>query len=337
MTSRALVIINPVAGIRASGKQLQRLQQRLTEAGIEFELRETSGEGDALEWARTAEDVDVVIALGGDGTIMEAMSGLIEGKRAIPLAQIPAGTANLLARALGIPTELEGAIDVALGGVTVRHDVGRVEGSGRYFALVAGAGFDAQLIEDTPRALKNRVGFSAYLLAGVRNLFRLHRSYILLQVDGQHHHFRAHTVMAINVGGVEGIRLRGPVEIDPHDGKLDVAIVTPATLAGLVEVIWRLATGRLSGYEDIRFLQAETVKIEANPPLDVQIDGEPIGTTPLSVRAVPGGALFRVPLAYAQGRSLSTVDADTVGDDGVVAAAADGEGEKGESVKRKAV
>lgn len=302
MKRRALVIVNPVAGTRASGRQLDRLLERLDESGVEFEVMETQGEGDAYRWALEAEGIDLVLALGGDGTIMEAMSGLIEGRRGIPLAQIPVGTANLLARALGIPTDLEGAVDVALGGVVVRHDVGRIEGSGRYFALVAGAGFDAQLIEDTPRALKNRVGFAAYLLAGVRNLFRLHRSYILLQVDGEHHHFRAHTVMAINVGEIEGMRLRFAPEIDPHDGKLDVAIVTPASLWGVAQVVWRLLSGRLSGFEDIRFFRATNVKIEANPPMEVQVDGERLGVTPLAVTAVPDAALFLVPESYLETR-----------------------------------
>jgi diacylglycerol kinase (ATP) len=303
---KALVIINPVAGKRAGGKQLERLEQRLREAGVEFELRETTGEGDALRWARDAEGVEMVIALGGDGTVMEVMSGLVEGRHGIPLAQIPVGTANLLARAMGIPTDLDGALDVALEGVAVTHDVGRLEGSGRYFAMVAGAGFDAQLIEDTPRALKNRMGFSAYLLAGIRNLFKLKRSYILLQVDGRHYHFRAHTVMVMNIGGVEGLQFRGLTEIDPHDGKLDVAVVTPASLFGLIEVVWRLLTRRLSGFERLRFMQAESVRIEANPPLGVEIDGEPVGNTPLALKAVPGGALFIVPRQYAEERGLLT-------------------------------
>lgn len=305
MARKALVIVNPVAGKRAARHNLSRLEDRLTDAGFEVDMRETTGEGDALQWARSAADVDVVVALGGDGTIMEVMSGLIEGKRGTPLAQIPAGTANLLARTLGIPGDLEGAIDVVVNGVVIEHDVGREEGSGRYFAMVAGAGFDAQLMEDTPRALKNRMGFSAYLIAGLRNLFRLRRSYILLQADGAHHHFRAHTVMALNIAMMEGLKLPGAVAIDPHDGKLDIAIVTPASLFGVMEVAWRLLTGRLSGYERLRFMQAENLRIEANPPLDVEIDGEPLGTTPLTLRAVRAGARFVVPRAYAQQRGLA--------------------------------
>lgn len=306
MPRKALVIINPVAGKRAAGKNLAKLRQRLNEAGLQFDMRETTGEGDALRWAREAEGIDLVVALGGDGTIMEAMSGLIEAGRNIPLAQIPAGTANLLARTLDIPTDLEGALEVALGGVVVEHDVGRLEGSGRYFAMVAGAGFDAQLIEDTPRVLKNRMGFSAYVFAGIRNLFRLRRSHILLQVDGKHFHFKAHTIMALNIAMIEGLKLPGVKEIDPHDGKLDVAIVTPASLFGLLEVAWRLLTGHLSGYERLRFMQAERVRVEANPPLDVEIDGEPLGTTPLALRAVKGGARFVVPKSYAEKRGLES-------------------------------
>lgn len=301
---KALVIVNPVAGKRAAGRNLARLQERLTEAGLRFEIRETAGEGDALKWAREAEDVDMVVALGGDGTVMEVMSGLLEGGRGLPLAQVPAGTANLLARTLNIPTDLDGALDVALQGVIVELDVGRLEGSGRYFAMVAGAGFDAQLIEDTPRALKNRLGFLAYVFAGVRNLFRLRQSDISLQVDGVHHHLRAHTIMALNIGGIEGLKVRGVTEIDPHDGKLDVAIVTPASLTGLLEVTWRLVTRRLSGYEHLRFMQAEKVRIVADPPLNVEIDGEPLGTTPLALEAVPAAARFIVPASYAQKRGL---------------------------------
>lgn len=298
--TRALVIINPVSGRHDPAVTRRLLEERLAAAGVAYEVRETHAAGDALRWAQVAaaDGFDLVIASGGDGTIMEAMSGLIRAGATIPLAQIPVGTANLLARALGIPGEPAEAIEVIFSGKAVRLDVGYLPEEDRYFALVAGAGYDAQLIGDASRELKNRLGFAAYVLTGIKNLFKLRRSRVELEIDGQRRRFRAHTVMVANIGTLgEGALALGP-NIQPHDGKLDLIVISSASLAGALRILWQILTGRFEGNVNLRYFSASRVRITARPPLPTQLDGEELGTTPLAAEAVPDGALLLVPQTY---------------------------------------
>ncbi|MFV9507492.1 MAG: diacylglycerol/lipid kinase family protein [Oscillochloridaceae bacterium umkhey_bin13] len=116
-----LVIINPIAGQHDPAATRTLIEQRFGLAQIAYEIRTTQAEGDALRWAQQADNdgFDLVVVSGGDGTIMEAMSGLIKGGSRVPLAQLPAGTANLLARALGIPTDQAEALETVFLGKPV--------------------------------------------------------------------------------------------------------------------------------------------------------------------------------------------------------------------------
>ncbi|MBB5351688.1 YegS/Rv2252/BmrU family lipid kinase [Haloferula luteola] len=301
---RILVIFNPTAGQDPAEKVRPALVQALDDGGFEYEIRETQGEGDARRWARETE-CDRVLVSGGDGTIMEAMSGLIENPRDVPLAQLPSGTANLLARALAIPIDREDALQLALhDGVAVSMDVGHLIDHDRYFALMAGSGWDADLIKAADRELKNRLGFFAYVISGLKSLFSLTRSRIQLTVDDQTFRFRAHTVIAINVGEIHGSGVALGSNLSPHDGKLDLAIVSPNSLAGILRVVFRLLTRRYDGATELRYFKAERIRVEAHPPLNLEIDGEPIGTTPFEAHVVPGGTQLIVPRDYAQAKGL---------------------------------
>lgn len=302
---RVLVIINPASGQGDPEALRKTLEEHLQEKGVTYEIRDTQGEGDALKWAQEATDVDLVIASGGDGTIMEVMSGLIKNDLPIPLAQLPAGTANLLARAFGIPTDPVEALEVALSGIAVSTDVGYLPDHDRYFALVAGAGWHAQLVEDASRDLKNKLGVFAYAVTGVKNLFRLQRSRIELEIDGKHQRYRANTVMIMNVGEIAGVDLKMGQNISAHDGKLDLSIASPQTLFEVLRLTFRMLTKQYDSYSNLKYFSASSIRVTATPPLEVQIDGESIGQTPLYAEAVPNGALLIVPEAYARGKGLS--------------------------------
>lgn len=305
---RALIIINPASGRHDPAATREALEQRFQHEHVAYEIRETQQAGDALTWAQAAaaQGFDLVVVSGGDGTIMEAMSGLIKSGSAVPLAQIPVGTANLLARALLIPTEQEEALDVIFTGKAERLDVGYLPEEDRYFALVAGAGYDARLIADASRELKNVLGFAAYVVTGIKNLFTLRRSRIELEVDGKRRRFRAHTIMIVNVGQIgEGTIALGP-NIQPHDGKLDLMIVSSASVLGALRILVRILTRQFNGTSDLLYLSASRVRINARPPLPTQIDGEQLGTTPLYAEAVPDGALLVVPQDYRQAKEATS-------------------------------
>jgi diacylglycerol kinase (ATP) len=302
---RALVILNPKSGQHDPEETRELIVNRFQEAGLDSEFRTTSGTGDALKWAEAApsEGFDLVVAVGGDGTVMEAMSGLIRAKTDVPLAQIPAGTANLLARALSIPAEPVEALEIIFSGRAERLDVGYLPEHDRYFALVAGCGYDARLISDASRELKNVLGFAAYVVSGIKNLFTLKRSHIELTVDGERRLFRANTVMIVNVGQIDDVGLKLGANIQPHDGKLDVIIATSANIVGALRILYRILTGQFDSQGDLHYFSVERVSIDAKPKLPTEIDGEALGTTPLHAEAVPGGALLMVPESYQPGGS----------------------------------
>lgn len=296
MYQRVLVIMNPVSGRHDESDARQKIEERLKRDGVTYEVRETQQAGDALTWARTATDdgFDLVIVSGGDGTIMEAMSGMIKSGSHIPLAQIPTGTANLLARALLIPTGMEEALETAFTGKAARLDVGYLPNEDRYFALIAGAGYDARLISDASRELKNVLGFAAYVVTGFKNLFNLRPVRVELEVDGKQRQLRAHTVMIINIGQIGDHLIQIGPNIHPHDGKLDLMIISAASLRGALRVLYQILTRQFTGNIDLTYMSAERVTIRAQPPLPTQIDGEELGGTPLYAEAVPDGALLVV-------------------------------------------
>ncbi|HMQ33611.1 MAG TPA: diacylglycerol kinase family lipid kinase [Chloroflexaceae bacterium] len=296
----ALVIMNPVSGQHDPGETRALIEERFARAGLRYAIRETGEAGDALRWAQgaAAEGFDLVVVSGGDGTVMEAMSGLIKSGSPVPLAQIPAGTANLLARALGIPAEQEGALETIFDGKALRLDVGYLPREDRYFALVAGAGYDARLIGDASRELKNLLGFGAYVVTGVKNLFTLRPARVELEVDGRRMRLRAHTVLIVNVGEINDANVALGPNIHPHDGKLDLMIMSSASLLGALRIALSILTRRFDGTRGLRYMTASRIRVSTRPALPTQLDGEQLGSTPLEVEAVPDGALLIVPPTY---------------------------------------
>lgn len=296
--SGVLVIMNPVAGGGGHEALREVVEATLGEMGAAYDVRETAEKGDAFRWSRDSE-ADLVIAAGGDGTVREAMSGLIVNERAIPLAMIPAGTANLLARAFGISPDPEVALETAMTGVAVALDVGYLPTQDRYFALVAGAGWDAQLIGDTTRSLKDRLGRFAYLMSGAKNLFGLKRSRVDVEIDGVRRSFNAHTVMIFNVGTFPDLGIDFGRGVSPHDGTFDLVVVSTSTFGGLARLAYRVFTRHVEDDPGITTFSGSHIRIHGTPSLEVELDGEPTGHTPLDIEVIPGGATIIVPPAYA--------------------------------------
>ncbi len=286
---------------------MSTIREYLDETGVEYEVRETQGEGDALNWARDAREFDLIAVGGGDGTVMEAMSGMVKNPEPVPLAQLPLGTANLLARALAIPHNLKRALKVAFEtGVIAPLDVGYLPGHDRYFAIVAGSGWDAELIEDADREMKNKLGFFAYIVAGVKHLFDDKISRVRIEVDGKVKRFRAHEVMVINIGEIYRSGLALGKGLSPHDGKLDLAIASTSSVWGLIRLLTRILFRKFDGSDDLRYFSAAHLKVEAHPPLKLEIDGEAIGETPFEVEVVPAGAHLVVSPEYVEAKGIGT-------------------------------
>jgi len=288
---RAAVVIHPgkhddLDGFRAAvGKAMSDLGWA---EPLWLETRpDDTGERLAQEAVRSG--VDLVLASGGDGTITACVSGVAGS--GVPLGVLPCGTGNLLARNLGLPLSLEEALAVALTGSDRRLDVGAA--NGRPFVVMAGIGFDAEMLDGADERLKSRVGWAAYVLSALRHL-RERPVRMAVRADGGPPQRRwASGVIVGNVGSLQG-NVRLLPDAVPDDGILDVAVLAASGWTGWLrlaaDVLLRRKTGRVA------HLTCRELTVQAGRARPWEVDGEVAGTTrQLRVTLEPGCLLVRVP------------------------------------------
>lgn len=297
---RTLIVFNPAAGQEEPERVRRLLGGAFAVRGASFDLVETTGAGDAERLARQGAErgYRAVVAAGGDGTIAEVITGLAGST--VPLGIVPQGTGNQLAANLGIPADVEGAVDAVVNGTLLPMDLGRL-GDGRFFSLIAGAGWDAEVMAACTRDLKDRWGFGAYLFAGLRKIVTPPSARFRITTDGETFEIDAASVLVANVGQLFHELFPVELHIGPgvsfHDGLLDVCIFAPRSVADVAAVLWKVAFRQFSSDQRMIYLQARDIYIESDPPVVTQADGDCIGQTPFAAHAVPGGVRVLVPSA----------------------------------------
>ncbi len=292
------VVVNPTK-IQKMDAETAWLARRCAEKGLDpptwwHTTAEDPGYGQAR--AALAGEPVAVLAYGGDGTV-RAVSEALAGT-STPLGILPAGTGNLLARNLSLPlADLDDALEVALGERVRQVDVGRVEidVSGEdhdparsAFCVMAGIGFDAEVMALVGHEMKQRMGWWAYIAAGTRRL-NGRRSRVSLRLDdGPPVHRWVRSVLVGNCGElVGGVPLMPEAEVD--DGWLDIAVVAPRGVVGWGAVVATVLTRSRRGHPVVQHLRCRSVEIRTEQPLHVQLDGDTVGTArALRVRVDPG-------------------------------------------------
>jgi YegS/Rv2252/BmrU family lipid kinase len=243
------------------------------------------------------EGAELVLVCGGDGTVRTVCAEL--AGTGVSVGVVPAGTGNLLARNLGIPLQLQAAVEVALRGQDRAIDLVKVSGDGlgddEHFMVMAGMGFDAAIMEGANEHIKARVGWLAYVVSGLRNLmFPAVR--LDISVDGaEPTRHRARTVLIGNVGYLQaGMPLLPDASID--DGVLDVVLLHPSRFLSWIPLAVRvLSKGRRTD-DLINRMTGRTVTITAQHETPRQLDGDSIGAgLTLHAECVHGKLLVRVP------------------------------------------
>lgn len=296
-SERFLVLVNPRAAGGLPGVLRRRLGGAFAARGVPFDIVETEDAEAALSVSRQAarQGYRAVVAVGGDGTIGQALKGTVGTE--VPVAIIPFGTGNQLALNFDIPSSLEDAVRVAVEGRVEPVDLGRI--NGEHFALIAGAGLDAEVMAAATSELKHRIGFAAYLVGGLKHVMTPPSADFRIVADGRELEVRASMVLLANVGQLGAGPLPVELTVGPRisfqDGLIDVCIFAPRNLPEMARIVWRVARRQFGGDDRMIFLPAKQIEIESDPPVAVQVDGEAVGETPVRAHVEPLAGRILVP------------------------------------------
>src|SRR5947207_4998740 len=301
----ALLIHNPNAGNGGRGRRrtLDAARHIFAAGGIESELAETNGPGHATEMALRAasEGRGLVIACGGDGTLNEIVNGLAahQNGHRVPLALLPGGTANILAKELDLPWNIPKAAEklvhatvkeIALGLATPLEQPEKK----KYFLSVAGAGPDGAIVYSIDLGLKSRVGILAYWWEGVREVFRYKLPHVRVISGG-----RKINASLVIVGRTQNYG--GPFKITTEANLFEdqFEILTLSTRSGFryLSYLPSLWLNKLRGTAGVHFFKSDSLLCEplnANP-IYAQIDGEPLARLPVEFRIIPRALKLLVP------------------------------------------
>lgn len=289
---RVLVILNPSSGTGKGGALLDSLEAELRGHGArEVAVRVTRGPDDAIRWAAaaSAEGFEVVIAGGGDGTVTAVAHGVHRSGARPTIGILPLGTGNGMARVLGLPLEPPETLAALAVGRVVKVDAVEITSHDAFSLLFFGAGLDAKINRDADADEKARFGALAYVKATFDNLRRAKNHAVSIWLDSRQTVLRAHTVTVLNATRLDLLGMRVGPDAQPHDGLLKVTVMrSPALFASLGHLL-RLANKEASRAE---LETAKRIRIEAVPPLPVQVDGDVIGETPLEARVLPAALRF---------------------------------------------
>jgi YegS/Rv2252/BmrU family lipid kinase len=297
----AVLIVNPTAGGGRRVPQLDEARRIFREGGIETELQNTTAAGEATHMARRAVETSrqMVIVCGGDGTVNEVVNGLACSQ--VPLAVLPAGTANVLAKELSLPWNLPRAAERILKAPYRRIALGlaipeKSSGEPRYFLSLAGAGADGALVSAVRPEIKLKAGILAYWQEGFRQLTRYDFPMFRTSMAGSACDIDASLVI---VGRTKhyGGPFKITTEADLLEPQFELAFVTTRSAWRYMAYLPLLWLGKLRGARYVHFFKTDSLQCASNSAshVQIQVDGEPAGRLPVEFRIVPDALTLAIP------------------------------------------
>ena len=271
---KLLFVMNPFAGQRKANKFLPEIISLFNRAGYETNVYMTGGTGDATRMVQQkAQEMDLIVCCGGDGTFNETVTGIIRAGVDVPVGYIPAGSTNDFASSLKIPGNPMQAAQHVLEGQPVSYDVGRF--GDRYFTYVASFGAFTRTSYATPQSVKNALGHMAYVLEGINELSQIRKVPVRMELENELVEDDYLFGAISNSTSVGGVLTLNPSQVDLSDGMFEILLIrAPKTLTELPECILALQTQDYSNCGMITFRSASKIKVFANPDMLWTLDGE---------------------------------------------------------------
>ena len=275
----ALILINNAAGLGQGQDDTFLIVSSFAKAGykpIVFPIipgSKLTSENLIEEYGR---DMDVIMCVGGDGTLNHVTASVMDMKEEDrpPIAYVPSGSTNDFARCIGIPDTRKDAIKIAVKGKPFRYDVGRM--NDRYFNYVAAFGAFAEISYDTDQALKNVLGYAAYVINAIKNLPKNLGYGIGMDIEADERRYSGEYVFGAlcNSVSVGGMKLFGNADVKLDDGRMELLLIqAPKSLSDINSILSSLATGNLAN-PNISFSQVERVVFHSKEEISWTLDGE---------------------------------------------------------------
>lgn len=291
-------ILNPVAGRGKVYLAIKKIRSILRQIGIDHKISITNAPGHATELAKsTCNDHDVVVAVGGDGTINEVINGLVGGIAALGI--LPLGSGNDFAKALKVPKSIQKAIDLILKHNEKKIDIGEVKTSiytasqphktnVRYFVNGVGIGFDASVAFESSK-IKILSGLPLYITALIKALFKYRTPHFKIKIDEKRSIDRFFLIAignGISAGG--GFYLTPNAQLD--DGKFDVCYVDHVNLFQILKIFPSVLKGLHGKFKQVHITQANYIHVVSEDNFYVHADGEIVGNlvNEVEISLIPG-------------------------------------------------
>lgn len=303
MGDEVVFLVNPASGNGSAGRRWPQIAERAEASGLRGAPLLSEGPGHIVQLATEAvrAGAKLVVVVGGDGTVNEAVNGVLAaGEDGVELALLPSGTGDDFARAFGIPSALDGALQVAAAGTPKAIDVGLARfrvgeaEADRHFANFAGAGISGAIArrgEATSRRLGAR---AAYFWATVAVFARWKSVRMVVEADGLRREGPMYEVLVAN-----GVFAAGGMKVAPDavsdDGLLEVVLIGDISKPDFLTTFPKIYRGTHVGHPKVEVLRAARVSVDAAAALPVVLDGEQPGTTPATFEIVPRALTLRVP------------------------------------------
>ena len=287
MKSSIVLIFNPIA-TKASGRKIARASHFLRSKGYKAEIFFTEQKGHAESLAREAvkKSPSLIIAAGGDGTFNEIVNGIAGSE--IPMAILPLGTTNVLAKELGLPETVDDALEVALNGTPKTVSLGKIYITchsslvTRYFLLMAGIGFDGEAVFRINETIKKISGKGAYIFSGLKTLSAFNPDKLILDMDG-----KTYTGYSVIISKVA--KYGGNFKITPNARLTDpffyVCLFKGKGRLDILRYVTGIVAGKHLGFRDVEYVRAKNINVEGDA--HIQIDGDYFGRSPARIEVVP--------------------------------------------------
>jgi len=287
MRSSIVLIFNPIA-TKASGRKIARASHFLKSKGYKAEIFFTEQKGHAESLAREAvkKSPSLIIAAGGDGTFNEIVNGIAGSE--IPMAILPLGTTNVLAKELGLPETVDDALEVALNGTPKTVSLGKIYITchsslvTRYFLLMAGIGFDGEAVFRINETIKKISGKGAYIFSGLKTLSAFNPDKLILDMDG-----KTYTGYSVIISKVA--KYGGNFKITPDARLTDpffyVCLFKGKGRLDILRYVTGIVAGKHLGFRDVEYVRAKNINVEGDA--HIQIDGDYFGRSPARIEVVP--------------------------------------------------